>query len=119
MREITEVVLGFPTVTFTAALVLVVGLWTLLLLNPPTRGRAARRAGADSPDVHGTRVIAAASLVIAVAWILSLAGSLLLRPHEAAPPLGTALAALVLVASLALATPATRLVTRMWHRLHG
>ncbi|MGW2103797.1 hypothetical protein ACWCPX_40255 [Streptomyces olivaceoviridis] len=34
MREVMEAVLRFPTVTFTAALVLVVGFWTLFLLEP-------------------------------------------------------------------------------------
>ena len=119
MRQITEAVLGFPTVTFTAALVLVVGFWVLILLGPSRRDRITRRTGADPLDAGGTQAIAGASLVIALAWILSLGGSLLLRPHEAPQPLGAVLAVLLLVTSLALATLATRLMTRLWHRPHG
>ncbi|MCI3276697.1 hypothetical protein [Streptomyces cylindrosporus] len=111
MREITDAALRFPTATFTAALVLVVGFWTLILLGPSARDRRTRRAE-DPSHVRATPVIAEASLVIALAWILSLGGSLLLRPHEAAQPLAAVLAALLLVTSLALATLAARRVTR-------
>ncbi|MGW2703893.1 hypothetical protein [Streptomyces sp. NPDC001340] len=119
MREITEVALRFPTVTFTAVLVLVVGFWVLILLEPSRRDRAVHRVDADPALPFGTPMIAAASLVITLAWILSLGGSLLLRPHESPQPWGTALAVLLLVTSLVLATRATRLMTRMWRRLHG
>ncbi|MFF4500409.1 hypothetical protein [Streptomyces sp. NPDC001401] len=119
MREIAEAVLRFPTVTFTAALVVVVGFWVLILLEPSRRDRIAHRVEADAPHPDGTPVIADASLVIALAWIASLGGSLLLRPHEAPQPLGTALAVLILIASLALAALATRLMTRTRRRPHG
>lgn len=118
MREITEAALRFPTVTFTAALVLVVGFWVLILLESSKHHRLAQRIGADPLDATGTPLIAGASLVISVAWVLSLVGSLLLRPHEAPEPLGTVLAVLLLSASLTLATVATRLVSRTWRRLH-
>ncbi|MCZ0984764.1 hypothetical protein [Streptomyces diastatochromogenes] len=118
MREIAEAALRFPTVTFTAVLVLVIGFWALILLDPSTRDRAVHRMDADPSQPFGTPVIAAASLVITLAWILSLGGSLLLRPHETPQPWGTALAVLLLVTSLALATLATRLATRTWRRLH-
>ncbi|MET7377833.1 hypothetical protein ABZT08_03265 [Streptomyces sp. NPDC005526] len=120
MREISEAVLRFPTVTFTAALVLVVGFWTLFLLEPFSQVRAAHRAGADPRSAYGTRpVIAEASLVIGLAWLLSLGGSLLLRPHEVPQPLGAVVAVLLLVTSLTLAVLAVRLVTRSWCRRHG
>lgn len=119
MREITEAALRFPTAAFTAALVLVVGLWVLILLDPPTHDRPARRPDAAPSVVRATPVIAEASLAIALAWILSLGGSVLLRPHEAAQPLAAVLAALLLVTSLALATLAARLVTRGRRRPRG
>lgn len=119
MREITEIALRFPTVTFTATLVLVVGLWTLILLDPPKHGEILRPAEADQASPKRTPVFAAASLVITVAWILSLAGSLWLRPHEAPQPLGTLLAVTILAASLALATLAVHLVIRVRRPPHG
>ncbi|MFF9396167.1 hypothetical protein [Streptomyces griseoluteus] len=119
VREITEVALGFPPVTFTAALVLVVGFRMLILLGPHRHDRPGRRMDVGLRDVCEAPVIAAASLVIAVAWIPSLGGSLLLRPREAAHPWGVLLAAFLLVASLTPAALPTRLVTRMWRRLHG
>ncbi|MEU6148097.1 hypothetical protein ABZ848_48155 [Streptomyces sp. NPDC047081] len=118
MREITEAALRFPTATFTAALVLVVGFWTLILLSRSAPDRPTRRAE-DPTDVPAPSVIAQASLVLAFAWILSLVGSLLLRPHEAAQPLAAVLASLLLVASLALATLAARVVARGRRRPHG
>ncbi|MFI6352257.1 hypothetical protein ACIBJF_06225 [Streptomyces sp. NPDC050743] len=119
MRDITEAALRFPTVTFTAALILVVGFWVLILMESSRHHRIAQRIGADPLDATGTPVIAGASLVIALAWVLSLVGSLLLRPHEASQPVGTVVAVLLLTTSLALAALATRLVTRTWRRLHG
>jgi hypothetical protein len=119
VREITEAALRFPTATFTAALLLVVGFWALILLGFSEHVRPARRPDVTPSAVGARPVIAEASLVIALAWILSLGGSLLLRPHEAAQPLAAVLAALLLVTSLAPATLVARLVTRGRRRPGG
>ncbi|WP_225830036.1 hypothetical protein [Streptomyces sp. NK08204] len=67
MRKITEAAFRFPTVTCTAALVLLAGLWALTLLESSKHHRIAQRTGADPLDATGTPVIPAASLVIVLA----------------------------------------------------
>ncbi|MFH8771108.1 hypothetical protein [Streptomyces sp. NPDC017958] len=51
MREIAEAALRFPTVTFTAVLVLVIGFWALILLDPSRLHRAVHRVDADPERV--------------------------------------------------------------------
>ncbi|MEV6010651.1 hypothetical protein AB0M29_28005 [Streptomyces sp. NPDC051976] len=103
MGEFTGVVLGFPTVLFSGALVVVVGFWGLVLVGgadahgpghhgagghhgPAHHGPASHGPGRDheaqretgllaSAGLDGVPVTVVCSLLIAFAWFLSLAGS--------------------------------------------
>jgi hypothetical protein len=104
MGQFTGVVLGFPTVLFTGGLVVVVAFWTIVLVggadahgpghhgagggNGGSGGHGGHGAGGRHDHPHGGRagVPAAAglggvpvtvvlSLLVALAWFLTLAGS--------------------------------------------
>ncbi|MEV6289416.1 hypothetical protein AB0M41_03025 [Streptomyces sp. NPDC051896] len=119
VQEIADAAVGFPTVTFTAVLVVVAGFWVRVLLTRSGRNGRRSDTAADALGRDGVAAMAAASVVLGLSWIFSLAGSLLLRGFQVADPLHTGLAVLVLVVSLALAILATRLAVRTWRHHHG
>ncbi|MDY0810622.1 hypothetical protein [Kitasatospora purpeofusca] len=111
MRGFTEAALGFPTALFSFALLVVIGYWGLVLLGGPGVGALGGGEGADTHGgalaglgLGGVPVTVAGSLLIAVAWFVSLAGSVL----TAGPAARTA----VLAAALATAWVVTRAVLR-------
>ncbi|MCX4758633.1 hypothetical protein [Kitasatospora purpeofusca] len=100
MRGFTEAALGFPTALFSFALLVVIGYWGLVLLGG--LGVDALDGG-EGVDTHGgalaglglggVPVTVAGSLLIAVAWFVSLAGSVLTTgPAARSAVLATALA---------------------------
>ena len=106
MREIADIAVGFPTAVFTAALVVLAGLWLLVLLGT---------AGRDSSyDAVSRPVAAAASAVVALSWFLCVAGSLALRRIELSGPWHVLAASALLVGSAALAFLVTRWAMRRW-----
>ncbi|MFF4567232.1 hypothetical protein [Streptomyces sp. NPDC001435] len=119
MQEIVDAVVSFPTVTFTAALVVVVGFWVFVFITRPGRDGRHPRAATGALDREGIAATAAASLVLGLSWISSLAGSLLLRGLEVADSLHTVLAVLLLVGAVALAVLATRLAVWIWRHHRG
>ena len=73
--------LGFPAVVFTFALVVVIGYWVLVLLGGLGIDALDGEDGSDFLDGLGLGGVPAAvvlSLLIAVAWFVSLAGAVLL-----------------------------------------
>ncbi|MGW3413127.1 hypothetical protein [Streptomyces sp. NPDC000888] len=115
MQEIADAAVGFPTVTFTAALVVLTGFWLLVLLGRARPESFDSDVDADVLGVGGRPVAATASLVIALAWVFSLGGSVLLR-HSGIADLGYALLAVaVFVGSLVLAHVVTRVAMRESH----
>lgn len=101
MGQLIDAVAQFPTLVFTSALLVTLGFWVLVLL-----GRADMRAfDADAPSLartlRGTPLAVAASVAITCAWLVSLAGSLLLGP-AGLTGLGGAVARIMLLALSAL-----------------
>lgn len=164
MGEFTGVVLGFPTVVFTGALVAVVGFWGIVLVGGADahgpwhhhagaggygghgasgeahggtggnggHGVGGRHdlAGPGHADAHGagTGLQAAAglggvpvtvvlSLLTALAWFLSLAGSAAVRSLHAGAPVRALLYAAVVAAALAGSWSATWVLVRPLRRL--
>ncbi|MEU6379306.1 hypothetical protein [Streptomyces sp. NPDC046909] len=107
MQEITDAAVGFPTVMLTVSLVVVTGFWLLVLLSRAQRDGLVSAAGADLP------VAAAATLVIALAWVFSLGGSVLLLRPEISGPVYAVLAVAVLAGSMVLAYGVARMVMRL------
>jgi hypothetical protein len=157
MGESADVVLGFPTVVFGGALVVVVGFWMLVLVGgadahgPGHHGHFAHHApsgthhapsggqhgphagahhGAGGPHTGGQRaphraglgfdgvpLTVALSLLVALAWFLSLAGSAALDGAGLPAPARTALSFGVLAAALAGSWWLTWMLVRPLRRL--
>ena len=124
---------GFPTVVFTAALVVVVLYWLLVALGAADahghghahvhiRGHAHVNArGHDGGRGHGygrwlggVPVTLAFSLFVAVGWLISFCGSVLLVPSG---PAGVLVGAGVLIGAGYASWQATKLLVRPLHRL--
>lgn len=111
MQELVDAAVGFPTVTFTPALVVVAGMWLLILVGKVSRGsRGVGHSGGNAGVLDGGEfaVAARASLVIVLTWVISLSASVMLRGSEISGPLHTLLAVIVLVGSPVFAYGATR-----------
>lgn len=153
MGEFTGVVLGFPTVLFSGALVVVTGFWTLVLAGgadahgPGHHGPAAPHTGHHGGDArtgHGPRggesphhargpragrgllagagldgvpVTVVCSLLIALAWFLSLAGSAALDGAGPHGPVRAAGSLAVLCGALVGCWAATWVLVRPLRRL--
>lgn len=121
MGEFLGAVLRFPTVLFTFLLVVVIGYWLLVLLGAidldadagaaidgaTVDGDAGASGGfmgvLDGLGLGGVPTTVVGSLMIAVAWFTSLAGSALLAGFSAGPWVVAALSIGVLVAALVVA----------------
>lgn len=124
MDEFRDAALGFPAALFTAALVVVVGFWLLVLLGAadhggfhghahlPAHGHAGSGGSArsDAQGIGGAPVTVVASLLITLAWFISFTGSVLVRRSGASGTARTALDLGVLTAALLLAWGVTRLL---------
>ncbi|MCX5123537.1 MULTISPECIES: hypothetical protein [unclassified Streptomyces] len=112
MDEFITAALGFPTVLFTAALMVVLGFWLLVLCG------AADHDGFDSDldggalGLGGVPVTLSASLLIALAWFTNLYGSALLARTGWPSALVHFLGTVLLFGSLLLSWRVTRLVVR-------
>ncbi|MEU9097669.1 hypothetical protein [Streptomyces sp. NPDC048361] len=100
MTEFMAAALGFPAALFSAALIVVVAFWLLVLVG------AAEHTTFDG-DVHGhvfggdgVPVSVAVSLLTGVSWFISLSGSVLIRRSGASGTTAAALAAGVLAVAL-------------------
>ncbi|WP_367322626.1 hypothetical protein [Streptomyces sp. HUAS ZL42] len=108
MGQVVGAAARFPTVTFTSALVVVLGFWLLVLL-----GRAGvRDFDVDAPSLVGSLggmpVAVAGSVVVTSAWLVSLTGTVLMDLARLSGP-GDAAARVALLSLSALtAWPVTR-----------
>ncbi|MFE6775681.1 hypothetical protein [Streptomyces sp. NPDC057702] len=78
MADFLDVAAGFPTVLFSAALLVVVGFWLLVAFGAAGHGTFDTDVNSDALHLGGVPVAVSASLFIAFGWFLSLAGSRLL-----------------------------------------
>lgn len=78
MGEFLNAAVGFPTMLFTAALIVVAGFWLLVLCGVAERDEFDSDVDAEALHLDVVPVSVAASLFVTVGWMLSMAGSLLL-----------------------------------------
>lgn len=121
MDDLLDAALTFPAVLFSFSLIVVVGYWLLVLVGGADVDSLDGDAGGDFDDasgaggvlasvgLHGVPVTVVLSLLVLVAWFLSLVGVVLTEPLEFASPLR----AVVLIAVLGVALVGAVLVTRL------
>jgi hypothetical protein len=122
MGEFVAASLAFPAVLFSFLLIVVIGYWLIVLLgmadadtlDGDSDGFADFLAGTGLAGVPVTVVL---SLLIALAWFVSLAGTVLLRGAGLPGPVRVALSVGVLLVALAVAWAGTRLVVLPLRRL--
>ncbi|MGW0393421.1 hypothetical protein ACWDYJ_21480 [Streptomyces sp. NPDC003042] len=112
MDEFIAAALGFPTVLFTAALVVVLGFWLLVLCGAADHDGFDTDAGGGALGIGGVPVTVSASLLVAVAWFTSLSGAVLLARTGWPGTLVHFLGAVLMFASLFLSWRVTRVLVR-------
>ncbi|MEU7281897.1 hypothetical protein AB0A69_24445 [Streptomyces sp. NPDC045431] len=112
MAEFLRAVATFPAVLFTAALVVVVGFWLLVLLGAADHDGFDADVDTDALHLGGVPVSVAGSLLIALAWFFSVTGSVVLARTGWPGALVHLLGAVVLFASLFGAWRLTRALVR-------
>ncbi|MEV4627398.1 hypothetical protein AB0J90_14015 [Micromonospora sp. NPDC049523] len=125
MGEFLDVAFGFPTALFSFLLVVVVGYWVLVLfgvvgLDDDATAEPGGAAGfLGGLGLGGPPATVVLSLLIAVAWFVSLAGTVLLDQPGLAGVLLAVLSTVLLVVALAGGWLVTRLLVRpLWHLFH-
>ncbi|MGW7415683.1 hypothetical protein [Streptomyces sp. NPDC054863] len=112
MEEFLSVAAGFPTLLLSAALVVVVGFWLLVLIGGADHDSFDGDVNTEVLGFGGVPVSVSVSLFVALAWFLSLSGSVL-AVHAGVSGTGRAVAGtVVLVASVVVARSLTRIVVR-------
>ncbi|WP_405613946.1 hypothetical protein OG292_15455 [Streptomyces sp. NBC_01511] len=123
MREFIDAALGFPTFLFTAALIVIVGFWLLVLAGAAETDSFDSDVDLDAAGIGGVPVAVAFSLLTALAWFGSLAASVTLHRFGAFGAFGgsglvrAALTLGVMAGATLLAWWATRLLVRPLHTL--
>ncbi|MFF8844900.1 hypothetical protein ACF08N_19650 [Streptomyces sp. NPDC015127] len=120
MNEFLMAAVVFPTVFFSAALVVVVAFWALVLCGaagPDLFDSDADLPGGTAAGLGGVPVTVAVSLLVAVAWFTSLAGSVALRRFGLTGVPYAALACAVLAAAALVAWVVTRRLVRVLAKL--
>jgi hypothetical protein len=117
MRAFAEAATGFPTIVFTAALVVVVGFWLLVAIGAASTDGFDADADLDAWGMGGVPVTVAFSLLTAIAWFLSFSATALLAPFAPAGVIHELVGFAVLAGALLLAWRMTRFFVRPLHRL--
>ncbi|GAA2474633.1 hypothetical protein [Streptomyces gobitricini] len=112
MGEFWQAATTFPTVLFTAALVVVVGFWLLVTVGVAGADSFDADVDTDALGLGGVPASVSASLLIALSWLLSLTGSVLLARTGWSGAGRQLLGAAVLLASVAGAWRLTRALVR-------
>jgi hypothetical protein len=117
MGDFLTAAMGFPTVLFSFLLVVVVGFWVLVLLGGADVELLGGDGGFDGAMLRGlggVPLTVVLSLMIALAWFVSLAGTALLDRAGAGGPVA---ALAVLVVALLLAWLGTRVLVAPLRRV--
>ncbi|MEE1739836.1 hypothetical protein [Streptomyces sp. BE147] len=118
MSEFLDAAFGFPASLFSAALVVVVAFWLLVLFGAAEHDSfEGDLPGTALGIADGVPVTVGASLMTGIAWFTGLAGTLALHRAGLAGPVHAALAAGVLLGSLLLSWWLTRQLVRPLARL--
>ncbi len=112
MDEFIAAALGFPTVLFTASLVVVLGFWLLVLCGVADHDGFGPDVDGSALGIGGVPVTLSVSLLVALTWFTNLSGSVVLArtgwPGTWVHFLGTVL----LFGSMSLSWRVTRLLVR-------
>ncbi|WP_461059034.1 hypothetical protein [Streptomyces pseudoechinosporeus] len=117
MRAFLEAATGFPTLLFTAALVVVVGFWVLVAFGAAGSDSFDADTDLDAWGMGGVPVAVAFSLLTVAAWILALGAAILLDAFVPSGILGGLLHLVVPIGVLLAAWRLTCLFVRPLHRL--
>ncbi|WP_433549009.1 hypothetical protein ACQPZG_31060 [Streptomyces sp. CA-294286] len=117
MGEFMTAAAGFPTLLFTAALVVVVGFWLLVLCGAVAHDSFDGELDAGALGLGGVPVTVAMSLLVASAWFLGLSGSVLLGRSGIAGAGLHLLNIVVLLVALGVSWLLTRLLLGQLRRL--
>ncbi|MFE3603873.1 hypothetical protein ACFXP3_29465 [Streptomyces sp. NPDC059096] len=113
MNEFYGAALGFPTALFGAALLVVVGFWLLVVAGAAEHDAFSGHLNASAGGgLGGVPVAVPASVLIATAWFVSLAGSVLVRRSVEPGAARTLWSVAVLAGALLIAWGVTRLLVR-------
>ncbi|MFD7860785.1 hypothetical protein [Streptomyces sp. NPDC057682] len=116
MREFLDAALSFPTVLFSAALVVVIAFWLLVLVGAADHHSFDADLDAHAAGIGGVPVTLSVSVMVAVGWFISLTGAVLLHHSDAAGTLRAVLACAVLAGALLVSWAVVRLLVRHFRR---
>ncbi|MGW1224302.1 hypothetical protein [Streptomyces sp. NPDC001478] len=116
MREFLDAALSFPTVLFSAALVVVIAFWLLVLVGAADHHSFDTDLDTHAAGIGGVPVTLSVSVMVAVGWFISLTGAVLLHRSDAVGTLRAALACAVLAGALLVSWAVVRLLVRHFRR---
>lgn len=116
MREFLDAALSFPTVLFSAALVVVIAFWLLVLAGTADHHSFDADLDADLAGIGGVPVTVSVSVMVAVGWFTALTGSVLLHRGGTTGTVRAALAVGVLAGALLVAWAVVRLLVHHFRR---
>lgn len=116
MREFLDAALSFPAMLFSAALVVVIAFWLLVLVGAADHHSFDADLDTDLAGIGGVPVTVSVSVMVAVGWFTALTGSVLLHRGDTTGPARAALACGVLAGALLVAWAVVRLLVRHFRR---
>ncbi|MEW2175460.1 hypothetical protein AB0890_03880 [Streptomyces sp. NPDC005406] len=110
MQEFLNATQSFPTVLFSAALVVVIAFWLLVLAGAADHHSFDADLDTDLAGIGGVPVTVSVSVMVAAGWFTALTGSVLLHRSDATGTVRAALAFGVLAGALPAAWAVARLL---------
>ncbi|MFF5010987.1 hypothetical protein ACFY3G_50415 [Streptomyces phaeochromogenes] len=117
MHAFFEAATGFPSLLFTAAMIVIFAFWLLVAFGAADTDSFDSDADLDAWGMGGVPVAVAFSILTAFAWLLSLGAVILLHAAAPAEVVIGLVKIVVPVGSLLVAWRLTRLFVRPLHRL--
>ncbi|NUU23481.1 MAG: hypothetical protein HOV68_18520 [Streptomycetaceae bacterium] len=112
MGEFVAAVLSFPAMVFTFALVVVTAFWLCVLIGAIDHDAFEHGGSSDAFGLGGVPLTIAVSLLVSLAWALSVVGGVLLGRTDLSSAAHAALATGVLLLAVASAWTVTRVLVR-------
>ncbi|MEV0749673.1 MULTISPECIES: hypothetical protein [unclassified Streptomyces] len=116
MQEFLTAAQSFPAVLFSAALVVVIAFWLLVLAGAADHHSFDADLDTDLAGIGGVPVTVSVSLMVAVGWFSALTGSVLLHRGDTTGTVRAALAFGILVGALLVAWAVVRLLVHHFRR---
>ncbi|MFE9854934.1 hypothetical protein [Streptomyces sp. NPDC005780] len=117
MQEFLTAAQSFPAVLFSAALVVVIAFWLLVLAGAADHHSFDADLDTDLAGIGGVPVTVSVSVMVAVGWFSALTGSVLLHRGDTTGTVRAALAIGILVGALLLAWTVARLLVHHFRRI--